>query len=76
MTQREALDWLQEVEGQLYRNNRHQSGRDAWVAVVRTPRDVGHRGKSIVSLGGSMEEATTAAAHQWQALCCDCGPIQ
>lgn len=76
MTQREALDWLQEVEGQLYRNNRHTSGRDAWVAVVRTPRDVGRRGKIIVALGGSMEEATTAAAHQWQTLCCDRGPIQ
>jgi len=76
MTQHEALDWLQEVEGQLYRNNRHPSGRDAWVAVVRTPRNAGHRSKIIVALGGSMEEATSAAAHQWQALCSNRGPIQ
>ncbi|MEE2679491.1 MAG: hypothetical protein VX546_13000 [Myxococcota bacterium] len=76
MTQHEALQWIQAVEGQLYRNNEHPSGRNAWVAVVRTPRNGAERGKLIVALGGSMEEATTAAAHQWQTLCSDCGAIQ
>lgn len=74
MTKFEALDWLQQVEGQLYRNNRNRSDRDAWVAVVRTPRSDGGRGKIIVALGGSIEEATAAAAHQWQALCHASGP--
>jgi len=76
MTQREALDWLREVAGQLYRNKRGPSGRDAWVAVVRTPRIGERRGKLIVALAGTLEEATSAAAHQWQALRGDWGPMQ
>ena len=60
MTQHEALEWLQAVAGQLYRSNHDPSGPNAWVAVVRTPRVGIRRGKLIVALGGSMEEATTA----------------
>lgn len=68
MSRDEAIDWLREVDGQLYRNNRHPSGREAWVAIVRTPRSAGRRGKLIVALGGSMEEAASAAAGQWDEL--------
>ena len=41
---------------------------EAWVAVVRTPRAAGRRGKLIVALGGTMEEAANAAAGQWEAV--------
>ena len=69
-----ALEWLREVDGQLYRNNRHRSGREAWVAVVRTPQASGRRGKLIVALGSSREEAATAAAGQWHAVWRSFGP--
>ena len=74
MSHEEAIEWLREVDGQLYRNNRHPSGREAWVAVVRTPRGEGRRGKLIVAIGGSMEEAASAAAGQWQAVWKSFGP--
>lgn len=74
MTQDEALEWLREVNGQLYRNNRHRSGREAWVAVVRTPLAGGRRGKLIVALGSSMEEAAEAAAGQWHLVWSSFGP--
>jgi hypothetical protein len=64
----EALQWLRQVQGQLYRNNRHDSGKQAWVAVVRSPRAGARKGKLIIALGDSMEEATTAAEGQWQRL--------
>ena len=66
MTPEEALSWLRQVRGQLYRNNRHPSGVQAWVAVVRTPRDGARNGKLIIALGSSMEEAAAAAQVQWQ----------
>ena len=66
MTPEEALGWLHQVNGQLYRNNRHSSGIQAWVAVVRTPRDGARNGKLIVALGSSMEEAAAAAEDLWQ----------
>jgi hypothetical protein len=68
MTPEEALGWLRQVKGQLYRNNRHRSGTQAWVAVVRTPRDGARNGKLIIALGSSMEEAAAAAETQWQEL--------
>lgn len=64
----EALEWLREVNGQLYRNKPHPTGKNAWVAVVRTPRAGTKRGKLIIALGDSMEEATSAAEGQWQRL--------
>ena len=70
----EALSWLRQVRGQLYRNRRHESGKQAWVAVVRTPRQGSRRGKLIIALGESMEEATTAAEDQWQRLWEGLGP--
>jgi hypothetical protein len=38
------------------------------VAVVRVPSTGARKAKLIVSLGGSAEEATTAAEGQWQKL--------
>lgn len=64
----EALRWLRAVQGQLYRNRDHPSSRSAWVAVVRTPGSGGRNGKVIIALGGSMEEAATAAEGQWRAI--------
>ncbi len=68
MTPEEALGWLRQVNGQLYRNNRHSSKTAAWVAVVRTPRNGMRNGKLIIALGASMEEAAAAAENQWQAI--------
>jgi hypothetical protein len=44
------------------------------VAVVRTPREGTRRGKLIIALGESMEEATSAAEDQWQRLWVRQGP--
>ena len=71
----EALSWLRQVKGQLYRNNKHASGKQAWVAVVRTPRRGSRRGKLIIALGESMEEATSAAEDQWQRFWVGQGPL-
>ena len=68
MTSRQAIDWLRQVDGHLYRNKRHASGKRAWVAVVRTPRSGARNGKLIVALGASMEEATAAAEDEWQRI--------
>ncbi|MBW1687879.1 MAG: hypothetical protein JRS35_22825 [Deltaproteobacteria bacterium] len=68
MTPEEALGWLRQVKGQLYRNNRHSSGTQAWVAVVRTPSNGSRNGKLIIALGPSMEEAAAAAEGQWQQI--------
>ncbi len=74
MSNDEAIAWLRQVNGQLYRNNHHPTGRQAWVAVVRTPRAKGRRGKLIVALGGTMEEAASAAAGQWTTIWRAFGP--
>lgn len=68
MKSEEALSWLRQVKGQLYRNRKHASGKQAWVAVVRTPQAGSRKGKLIIALGDSIEEATTAAEGQWQRL--------
>lgn len=68
MKSQEALEWLRQVKGQLYRSNRHESGRKAWVAVVRTPREGSRNGKLIIALGSTMEEAAKAAEGQWHQL--------
>lgn len=68
MTNLEALSWLVQVEGRLYQARSHSDKPDAWVAVVRVPGAGAHKGKLIVALGGSAEEATWAAEDQWQAL--------
>ena len=68
MTPEEALGWLRQVKGQLYRNNRHSSGTQAWVAVVRTPRNGTRNGKLIIALGSSVEEAAATAKGQWREI--------
>ena len=68
MTSEQAIDWLRQVNGHLYRNKQHASGKRAWVAVVRTPRSGARNGKLIVALGATMEEATAAAEGQWQRI--------
>ncbi len=68
MTNIEALNWLLQVDGRLFQTKAKSSKPDAWVAVVRVPGTGARRGKLIVALGGSAEEATTAAEGQWQEL--------
>lgn len=64
----EALNWLLQVDGRLFQTKAKTSKADAWVAVVRVPGAGARKGKLIVALGGSAEEATTAAEGQWQIL--------
>jgi hypothetical protein len=68
MAANDALSWLRSMDGQLYRNNPHPSGKNAWVAVVRATRGGGGAGTLIIALGSSMEEAAEAAAGRWQRL--------
>lgn len=68
MTADEAAAWLREVGGELYRTPPNYGDGQAWVAVVRPSDAGGRRGPLIVALGGSMQEATAAAAHQWHQL--------
>lgn len=64
----EAIGWLREVRGQLYRNRPHPNGQNAWVAVVRTPRRGLRNGRLIIALGDTMEDAARAARGQWRRL--------
>ncbi len=66
MRSEEAIAWLRRVGGQLYRNNPHESGRNAWVAVVRVPRTEGRAGTLIIAVGSTMEEAAETAAGRWR----------
>ena len=65
MTADEAIAWLRQVDGELYRTPRGGE-RAAWVAVVRTPRATPRSSRLIVALGESLEEATATAARQWR----------
>ena len=69
------MAWLREVEGSLYRSGPDASGRSAWVAVVPTPGRPGTRGKLIIALGDTLEEATASAEQQWQRLWDALGPV-
>lgn len=71
----EAMAWLREVEGRLYRSGPDASGRSAWVAVVRTPGRGGARGKLIIALGETLEGAAASAEEQWQRLWRELGPL-
>jgi len=71
MTNVEALTWLLQVEGRLYQTTSKSARPDAWVAVVRVPSVGAQRGKLIVALGESAEEATRTAEEQWQKLWTD-----
>ena len=65
MTADEAIAWLRQVDGELYRTPRGAGERAAWVAVVRAPR-AARASRLIVALGESLEEATATAARQWR----------
>jgi hypothetical protein len=70
MTEEQAVSWLRNVDGELYRTKPGRSGREAWVAVVRAPgaptRSDAARDRLIVALGETLQEAASAAAHQWR----------
>lgn len=68
MTPEQALSWLQQVGGALYHSRNAEPGPTAWVAVVRTPWTGARRGKLIIALGSTMQEAAVAAEDQWQKL--------
>ncbi|HEX9814703.1 MAG TPA: hypothetical protein VGB31_07135 [Myxococcota bacterium] len=68
MTNIEALTWLLQVDGRLYQTKTKSARPDAWVAVVPVPGVGARKGKLIVALGESAEEATTVAEGQWQTL--------
>jgi hypothetical protein len=67
MTQEQAVSWLQQVGGALYHTPHTEKGR-AWVAVVRTPWTGVRRGKLIIALGATLQEAASAAEDQWQKI--------
>lgn len=75
MAPEDAIVWLREVRGRLYRSGPNAEGRTAWVAVVRVPGRQGARGKLIIALGDSLEEATASAEEQWQRLWGSLGPV-
>lgn len=75
MAPEDAIGWLRDVHGQLYRSGPSSDGRSAWVAVVRVPGRNGARGKLIIALGDTAEEATSSAEAQWQRLWQALGPI-
>ena len=75
MTNIEALTWLLQVDGRLFQTKAKSDKPDAWVAVVRVPGAGAKKSKMIVALGGSAEEATTAAEGQWQKLWTDISKI-
>ena len=68
MTKSEALTWLQDVDGRLYRTQKESAKPNSWVAVVRVPRTGMRAGKLIIALGESAGEATSAAEETWQTL--------
>jgi hypothetical protein len=68
VTADQALSWLQQVGGELYHSRKAEPANTAWVAVVRTPSLGARRGKLIIALGSSMQEAASAAEDQWQRL--------
>jgi hypothetical protein len=71
----EAMAWLREVEGRLYRSGPDAAGRSAWVAVVRTPGRAGARGRLIIALGDTLEEAASSAEEEWHRLWSALGPL-
>ncbi len=67
----EAVRWLREVDGELFRTPPNRTGREAWVAVVRVPASLAERKPTIIGLGATLEEAASVAAAQWRALHAD-----
>lgn len=67
MSRDEAVAWLHDVDGELYRTPRSHAEGGAWVAVVRTPRSGTQAPRLIIALGETLQEAASAAAGQWRA---------
>lgn len=68
MNRNEAIDWLKQVQGTVYRNPREHEVEHAWVAMVRTPPAAGRSGKIILAFGDTLEGAAHAAEAQWQQI--------
>ena len=68
MTREEALDWIQQVDGRLYQNPKKINEHDEWVAVIRTPPAIRKRGKVIIGIGCTLQQATTIAEQEWNDL--------
>jgi hypothetical protein len=68
MTNSEAMTWLQDVDGRLYRTKKKSAKPGSWVAVVRVPATGARAAKLIIALGESAGEATAAAEETWQTL--------
>jgi len=68
VTPDEAVEWLEQVDGRLYKSPGRGPTAGAWVAVVRTPRSGLESGRIIVALGATAMEATLAASAQWTDL--------
>ena len=75
MTAEEAVSWLRQVDGDLYRTPPGRRGREAWVAVVRTPGAGSLAEKTIVALGDTPQEATSVAATRWRERFRELGPF-
>ena len=75
MTADEAVSWLCQVDGELYRTPPGRRGIEAWVAVVRSPREASRTVQTIIALGETMEEAASAAATQWRERFRELGPL-
>ena len=67
-TPEEAVQWLRNVDGQLYKSGRTPAGEQTWVAVVRTPRSGTKSAKLIIAMGETLLEATSAAEEQWHTI--------
>ncbi len=75
MTRGEAVTWLRQVDAELYRTAPGRRGREAWVAVVRTPRVGSQAGKIIVALGETLQEVANTAATRWCEVLWEPGPL-
>jgi hypothetical protein len=79
MTPEQAVSWLRDVDGELYRTKPGRGGRKAWVAVVRAPRPGTSAspgaGRLIVALGETLQEAASAAARRWRDAFREVGPL-
>jgi hypothetical protein len=53
MKNSEAMTWLQDMKGRLYRTKKRSEKPEAWVAIVRVPGNGARVGKMIIALGES-----------------------
>jgi hypothetical protein len=69
VTEQDALEWLSQVDGTVYRNRAaDRIDANSWVAVVRTPSTSGRGSALILAFGETLTDATCGAEEQWQAL--------